>query len=423
MTARRKPTPPAARRQRAALDPGIIDLSMFPAEHDEVWVPVEELPEPEPPPEIDIDAEFFEPRTLRSSWDEVDIGAMIDAGIPPEAEPSVFTRTDGPALLYQGKVSSIAGPPESAKGWFAIAASRQELLDGQHVFYVDFEDSPEAISRRMLQVGVPEDYLRHFFHVVNPIERFDPKDPKTGGVFFRMLVNTQPTLVVLDGLTQALSNNGLDDNKNTDVVQWFRELPRKIITATVGNAAILIVDHVTKADDAAKRYALGAGQKLAALDGSQFKAKMVKPFAPGQSGRVEIRVTKDRPGNVRANAWGDNVEAGQVIASMELESIDGPDHFVKIRLWPAGVAELRETPDKQIVSTRLMDDMMRVIQSPGQTLLGRSQLYRLLRGNNGAKVVALNELLKDSKLVERKEEYDKGPLKLYVNPEFKEKKS
>lgn len=408
----------------------VIDLSMYPADHspggEDDFLPIEQAIVAHKEryagtDEIQLVEGWDEPRKLRSSWDVFDVASALLHGIPPEVEPTVLRRMDGPALLYQGKVSSIAGPPESAKGWFALAACRQEILNNEHVVYVDFEDSPDTVIRRLLQLGIPEEHIGAFFHLVNPIERFDAKDPNTGGVFFHMLADTEPTLVILDGLTQALSNNELDDNKNTDVVQWFRELPRKIITATAGNAAVLIVDHVTKADDAAKRYALGAGQKLAALDGSQFKAKMIKPFSPGKSGRMEIFVTKDRPGNVRSHAWGDSVESGQHIASMELESVEGPDHFVKLRLWPGGVAHLRETADKQIVSPRMMDDIMAVMVAPGQTMLNRSQLYRLLRGSNQAKVIALNELLKDSKIIERKENHDTGPLKLFVNPHWKDK--
>ena len=423
MTTRRKPAPPAAirsRRNRADEEQSqLIDLSAVVSERPPegmTWTEFEALSEPEVEVSDEEVTEKLDERKREHSWDEVDVKTKLLNKIPPEVLPTLVQRNDGEYLLYRGKISSVAGPPESAKGWFACEAARQVLNGQEHVYYIDFEDSPEAILRRMLQLHVPPVYLAQFFHVINPEEKFDTHGP-TGTKLWKMLIRDMPGLVILDGLTQALANNDMDDNKNTDVVQWFRDLPRRIVRFSSGNAAVLIVDHVTKADDASKRYALGAGQKLAALDGSQFKAQLVKPFAPGKSGRMTIRVTKDRPGGVRAKSWGDSVEAGQVACSMELKSIDGPEHFVEITLWPAN-QKVRLTPDEQIVPVKVMAEMMKIISSPGQQPPNRSQLKGLVKGNSAAKVIAVNELLKDGQLIERKEDFDTGPLKLYVNPHY-----
>ena len=420
---RRKPTPPSVRRaRRGATENELIDLTQVTAERPPDGVTWDAFTaEDYVPPAVEVSDDdietLWEERKREHTWDEVDVNAKLGNGIPPEVSPELVKRTDGHFLLYRGKVSSIAGPPESAKGWFACECARQVLQQMEPVYYIDFEDSPDAILRRMLQLGVPTDYLVSFFHVINPIEKFDSHGP-TGQLLWKMLIRDEPGLVILDGFTQALANNDLDDNKNTDVVQWFRELPRKIIKATGGNGAVLIVDHVTKADDAAKRYALGAGQKLAALDGSQFKAQLTKPFAPGKSGRVRIRVTKDRPGGVRAWSWGDSVEAGQVTTEMELISLPGERHDVQIKLWPPN-SKMQVTPDEQVLPLKMMQDMMKVISSKGQLPPNRSQLRGLVRGDNNAKTIALNQLLKDAQLIERKEDFDTGPLKLYVNPHYK----
>jgi hypothetical protein len=413
MTTRRRGTakPPQ-------LAEGYIDLSWVEADHSpEEWHEPDVKPTTEPTEqEIADEIVLIEERLVAKTdtWDEDDVGDLLAEGLPPEAVPTILRRTDGARLLYPGKISSIAGPPESAKGWFACLAARQVIEDGGNVLYIDFEDSLVGVLRRMLQIGVPEFWLAASFHYINPMETIEGKEKR----LWRTVARTHPKLIILDGLTQALANENLDDNKNTDVVAWFNALPRKLVIAGgEDEPAVLIVDHVTKANTG-DRYALGAGQKLAALDGTQFKAKMVKPFSHGKSGKAEIRVTKDRPGAVRAKAIGESVAEGQIVAMLDLQVVPGDEHNVIAKLWPPDDDNLLKTPDLQIVPTRIMDDMMKILVAPGQQPLNKTELKALVKGNSQAKHLAINQLLKDGKLVLAKEFGDTGRLLVYVNRNY-----
>jgi hypothetical protein len=123
-------------------------------------------------------------------------------------------------------------------------------------------------------------------------------------------------LSVLDGITQALSNQGLNSNDGDQIASFMKMLPR--VLARKYGAAVLMVDHVTKSADDRGRYAIGSQMKLAALDGAQFSAEVKKPFGRGKEGHVRIKVAKDRPGHVRPHATGG--AHTQVVAEMFLVS-------------------------------------------------------------------------------------------------------
>ena len=67
------------------------------------------------------------------SWMPVDLSAVI-AGVQSGAivgpVPTLMSRTDGPCLLYPGEVHSLAGEPESGKGWITLATARAIIADG-----------------------------------------------------------------------------------------------------------------------------------------------------------------------------------------------------------------------------------------------------------------------------------------------------
>ena len=419
----RKPARAAARLRRTELVPeGWIDLSHVEADHSPHEPDAEEIAEVlaaiaqheaevEQLSDEEIEQEWTE-RQLRSPWDAGDVAFALQGGLPGEPEPTVLVRSDGQPLLYRGKVSGIMGEPESGKGWFACLATAQTIHSLESVVYIDFEDNMVPLLRRMLGLGVREDLLSRFLWAINPTVPLDING-QTGKDFKRVLRAAQPALVILDGVTQALANEGKDSLDNKEVVQWFNELPRMIAKGPSA-PAVLIIDHVVKIRADRGRGPLGAGQKLAAIDGTQFGAEVINPFDEEHAGKVKIVVTKDRPGKVRKHAVGKEVI--QEIAVMSI--VPDGDH-TRITLWPPSDDKLAKTPDEQVIPTRIMDRMMKWLTSPGQPPTNRSQLRALVRGDNNAKTIAINQLIKDGILIERKENFDTGPVKLYVNPHYK----
>jgi hypothetical protein len=228
----------------------------------------------------------------RSSWTPVDLGPILEGDADPEPAPRMLARSDGESLLYRGKVHLCAGEPEGAKGWLAMKACTERLAAGEHVLYIDFEDEAAAAVDRLVALGVDVDAIAERFHYVRPDE---PLDQDGRAAIEHVLETFRPTLSVIDGLTDGLAIHGIDLRDNTEVANWMRDLPQGLRRRGI---AVWLNDHVVKDGDARGRYSIGAQHKLAKVDVA-YHLNVKEPLGRGLTGRVVIRVEKDRPGHVR----------------------------------------------------------------------------------------------------------------------------
>ena len=210
-----------------------------------------------------------------------------------EPEPSILARADGNRIFYAGKINALFGESESGKTWIALEAVRQELDKGNAVFYLDFEDSVRGIYNRLNTLGAD---LRHFKTFLYS----NPSEPLTAGAREALLTKIdqyKPSLIVLDGVNAAMNVMGLDLEKNKDATSFSQEVLRPM---RLHNAAILTIDHVTKSKDNRGNYAIGAQAKRADIDGCAVAVEVEIAFGRGIDGCLVLKVTKDRPGFVRA---------------------------------------------------------------------------------------------------------------------------
>lgn len=160
-----------------------------------------------------------------SSWEPVDLGPVL-AGEVAETLPELGRRDDGVPLIYVGKLHSINGEPESGKSWFALMLCAQVMGDGHSVVYIDFEDSAASVVGRLRVLGVADEVIGTQFVYLRPDE------PVTG--FERQVADlvshTAAVLVVVDGVTEAMSTHGLSVKDNDDVARFMRKLPKVIRT-------------------------------------------------------------------------------------------------------------------------------------------------------------------------------------------------
>jgi hypothetical protein len=229
-----------------------------------------------------------EPTT--SSW----IPEFINAdNIFDEPEPSILRRADGHCIFYAGKINALFGESESGKTWIALEAVRQELEKNNTVFYLDFEDSVRGIYNRLNTLGAD---LRHFKTFLYS----NPSEPLTQGAREALLTRIdefKPSLIVVDGVNAAMNVMGLDLEKNKDATSFSQEVLRPM---RLHNAAIITIDHVTKSKDNRGNYAIGAQAKRADIDGCAVAVEVEIAFGRGIDGALALKVTKDRPGFVRA---------------------------------------------------------------------------------------------------------------------------
>jgi len=240
--------------------------------------------------------------TPRSSWAPVDGTDYIDGTWEPPA-PTQLARDDGTALLYPGRINLLFGESEAGKGWVALHAIQQALARGDTVLYIDFEDYPDTIYARLKLLGLNRTQLApDRFAYIRPDHGLDEPGRHALG---NTVTHLNPDLVVLDGITGAMSLHQFDTNASTDVDQFYSLLGEPLARH---GAAVVFIDHVTKSSENRGKGPIGSQHKRARVSGASYEITSVLPIAPGRAGKLRIRIDKDRLGAVRA---GHPTQAGE----------------------------------------------------------------------------------------------------------------
>lgn len=232
------------------------------------------------------------PRT----WQPVDLGPVLDGTYRPPV-PTVGRRDDDVGLFYPARVHSVASESEGGKTWFALHAAAAELDRGNSVLYLDFEDDEGGIVGRLLALGTGPDTIRQRFGYIRPAQSIKAQvnDQDLADAFARYM----PTLVVIDGVTEAMALHGLELKDNTDVAKFGKLLPNGFAAA---GAAVVMLDHVVKDREGRGRYALGGAHKLNGLNGAAYVLENRTPFGVGITGKSTVYIAKDRPAQLRKHA-------------------------------------------------------------------------------------------------------------------------
>jgi hypothetical protein len=228
-----------------------------------------------------------------SSWAPLDLTPLL-TGVVDTPRPAILARREDTPLLYLDTIHSVYGEPESCKGWFALLGVKERLEAGEHVLYIDHEDNETRIVARLRELGVSADRIGRFFHYVRPEEAFGEQALKV----LRSILDLRPTLILIDGVSEAMALHDLDGERTADVAKWLAVAVRPLLAAT--GAAVLTVDHVTKSRDGRGRWAIGSQHKLAGIDVA-YTLDVIAPFGRGREGAVSITLRKDRPGGVEAH--------------------------------------------------------------------------------------------------------------------------
>jgi hypothetical protein len=245
-----------------------------------------------------------------TSWAPVDLTSALQGD---DIEPPIYlARSDGLCMFYAGRVHSLNGESESLKSWAALLGCKQAIDKGLDVLYVDYEDDASGIVTRLRALGLgAEEILEHFVYL-RPDEplRTRHDEPTVGSVdLLAVLESRRFALAVVDGVTEAMTTEGLDLLSNSDIASWMRRLPRRI--ARTG-AAVAVIDHLPKDRTNQGRGGVGGQHKLSGLDGASYKFTLLKYFARAfgsepVEGRAFITVEKDRPGYIRGRCLEDKL--------------------------------------------------------------------------------------------------------------------
>jgi hypothetical protein len=230
-----------------------------------------------------------------SSWKPIALKDYFD-GLFQMPTATILKRSDGAGLIYPGKVHSFYGESESGKSWIAQIATAELLKIDKKVIYIDFESDPIDIVNRLKTLGVSRANLLQYFSYIRPDGPRDVNDPYWQDI----LEPNRSDLVIIDGVTEALTMWGGQTKDNDEITRWMRVFPRTVSKAS--GAAVVLIDHITKNAETRGRFAIGGQSKLATIDGAAYLCEPIELLAPGKIGTIALRVTKDRIGDVRSKA-------------------------------------------------------------------------------------------------------------------------
>jgi len=249
----------------------------------------------------------------RRSWRPEDLAPIL-AGAQQPPTPSVGARTDGTGVFYPGRVHSVASESEAGKTWLLLHCVVTELKRGNACVYLDFEDSAHGIVGRLVDLGVTADVITRRFAYIRP------ESPITVGCnrtdLTECMHDLRPTLVGVDGVTDAMAMHGLDLSNNTEIARFGSLLLRPM--AAMG-PAVVTLDHVTKDSETRSRYAIGGVHKLNGVDGAAYNLVNRSPFGRGVTGKSSVYVAKDRPGQLRRHCITDG--DGHHYADLSVSSV------------------------------------------------------------------------------------------------------
>jgi hypothetical protein len=243
-----------------------------------------------PPPD---EAVYRDDEELRHTWLPVDLTAVLD-GSYRRPEPAIGSRDDGGGLFYPGRLHAVAAEAEAGKTWLALAAVASELAEGHACAYIDFEDDEGGLVGRLMTMGVGHQAIQKRFAYVRPEESVDTF--VNMGDLADLLNDLVPSLVILDGITEAMAMHGMELKDNTDVAKFGRMLPRWIAAR---GPAVVMLDHVIKDREGRSGYAIGGVHKLNGINGAMYLLENRDPFGIGMTGRSRLLIRKDRPGQLR----------------------------------------------------------------------------------------------------------------------------
>jgi hypothetical protein len=256
-----------------------------------------EIPWPAEPPDDDHgDRPADAPETSRgtepTTWEPLNLGPYLRGEVQPPKQTVGLARSDGIRLLYDGRENVVIGETESGKTWFALGCVACELRMGHHVLYIHYEEADAASTiERLRLLCVPDTDIATGLRFVAP-----HRPPHTE--WLCELLNPVPTLVIHDGINEAMTLLGAEI-KDVDGAAEFRR--RLIRPCTKAGATTLGCDHMPMIRDHARRDAYGSVHKGNALDGARILLENIEPFGRNMRGASSVYVTKDRPGRLRAH--------------------------------------------------------------------------------------------------------------------------
>lgn len=299
---------------------------------------------------IDQATARFGPTTPNTNTGLVDLTPLTTGGLPEPEPPTWLKRQDGQALFYKGKVNGIFGDPECGKTWLAQAAIVEALNNGGTAAMIDVDhNGPDHTAARLLLLGA------HINHLANPqhFRYYEPEDAEQLTNAITHITTWTPDILLIDSLGEIFPMLGVSTNDSDELSTALRNICSRPATA---GSCVITIDHLPKNNDArATGYAIGSIAKKRMIRGSYIRAEARVQPAPGQLGRITLRIEKDTTGALRKTS------PGGYIGTFEIDSRQSG-----ITTWKITREDAPITADGTFRPTHLMEQASRYIEQNDQ---------------------------------------------------------
>lgn len=226
--------------------------------------------------------------------------SWILTGTPPETPaPTWVQRTDGTGLFYAGHVNGVFGDPEVGKSWLAQIALVEALNNGQTAAMVDVDhNGPDHTAARLLLLGA------RLEHLADPtrFRYYEPEDADELRAAIADVTTHRPAVVLIDSIGEVLPMLGVKSNDSDEVTAALRTVATAPARA---GCCVITIDHLPKSHEArATGFAIGSIAKKRMIRGAYIRAEAKAKPAPGQVGRITLRIEKDTLGGLRKTSGG-----------------------------------------------------------------------------------------------------------------------
>jgi hypothetical protein len=202
-----------------------------------------------------------------------------DQAARPAKRPAVHE-----GLIYPRKLHVVGGEPGHGKStvvlWWLLTA----MARGHPVVFFDWEAGAEHTADLLRSFGAEPAAIDKYLH-------YYPHPELDWQAITAEIQAVKPVIVAFDSAIAILSAMGGNENNPSDIRRMWSKLT--VIAHRLG-PAVVATDHSGK-DAAESRYNRGSTDKLAVVDVS-MKLHAVQQFSRHRDGKLELEVTKDRPG-------------------------------------------------------------------------------------------------------------------------------
>lgn len=319
-------------------------------------------------------------------WQEIDLRPYLEGKII-EHPPTMLARSDGVKLFYPRKVTWVSGLPESGKSWFTQILIAETIMSGEHAVVVDHETDGLPIVNRLRALGCSDDAIADRLHY------FRPESPlKFADAIIACAAKFAPVVIVIDGVAAAMGTSAFDGNKAGDFYAWWALLGGKL-RGVAPDAAVVCVDHVTKSAETRGVWAVGTGQKLAAVD-VHYGFELREPIGRGMVGYSNVWLLKDKPGWLKRHMRSWSADHGAIIAKQSMQA-NGDGDIVRYKIGPPtdDAATFRPT----VLMGRVSAVM--AFAGLGTTPMSKRAIIDMVKGNASAVRLAVDILTREGYLV------------------------